>query len=190
MPNQLAVIRRPVRAQTITRLLTQDGLQRRQKIGRGRTGIRQPRCSGFLTAQRTPVYVQVRYVHDAGDDDDASTRIETERHQHIQRLLERGGYTADIPDAPVAGNVGVHIRRLEEPTEAEWEALERIADGQVEYHAGDGSVSGVDQQTFTLLYLSDLATSRRTSSTQRSAQLTPAGASLLAALATLEMTTQ
>ncbi|MCX4826402.1 hypothetical protein OG883_42945 [Streptomyces sp. NBC_01142] len=63
-------------------------LQRRRKIGVGRTGTRSPRCSGFRANQRYSALVHVHYVHDEGDDAPTSERIEAVRHRQIQSLLQ------------------------------------------------------------------------------------------------------
>lgn len=186
MPNPLAQIHRPVRAQTIGTLLIKNSggqLQRRKKIGVGRTGTRSPRCSGFLANQRYAVLVHVHYVHDEGDNTPTSERIEAVRDRQIQSLLQDAGYTAEIPDNPNRGDIGVHVRRLEQPTESEWDALRRIADGQVTHYLGDRGVLGLDDQTFTTLYLSRLATTTRERADNDATyvRLTPAGEDLLAA---------
>ncbi|MGW0334341.1 hypothetical protein ACWD0J_21140 [Streptomyces sp. NPDC003011] len=180
----LAVVHRPVRAQSVGNLLIKEGdglLQRRQKIGVGRTGTRQPRCSGFLTRQKTPVSVRVCYVHDEGDDESTSTRLEAERHGRIREILQADGYTAEIPDSPVPGDVGVHVRRLTRPADPEWDALRSIADGQVIYCHG-GPIEGFDRDIVNTLILSLLATSSRHSAGpgRTYIRLTQSGENLLA----------
>ncbi len=180
----LAVVHRPVRAQSVGNLLIKEGrglLQRRRKIGVGRTGMRQPRCSGFLATQKTPVRVHVRYVHDEGDDESTSTRIDAERHDLVRKILQADGYTAEIPDSPIPGEVGVHIRRLTQPADPEWDALRSIADGQVIYCHG-GPIEGCDRDIINTLILSSLAISSRHSAGpgRTYIRLTQSGEGLLA----------
>jgi hypothetical protein len=186
MPTDLARIRRPVRAQTIGNLLIKNSsgrLPRRRKVGVGRTGARSPRCSGFLAFQKHFALVQVHYVHDEGDDTATSERIEADRDREIQVLLQEAGYTAEIPDSPIPGHVGVHVWLLGEPTEEEWQALRRIADGQVTYRPGDSSVTGLTApEVLPALVISQLATTTRESTRHGTfyIRLTDAGEGLLA----------
>ncbi|MCF1592409.1 MULTISPECIES: hypothetical protein [Streptomyces] len=186
MPRPLARIHRSIRAQTIGNLLIKSSggrLQRRKKVGIGRTGTRSPRCSGFLASQQHGALVQVHYVHDEGDGTETSERIEADRDREIQALLLDAGYTAEILDNPNPGAVGVHVRRLDEPTEEEWQALRLIADRQVTHRPGASSVTGLaDPDLFQTLFLSHLATTTRESDATGATfvRLTEAGEALLA----------